>query len=94
LVEAHYRVFANRDHRAIAGVSMGGAQALGTGLTHPKLFIRVAAFSPSLESVTSEQAGGPDFKQLVADSRKPTTSTECYRSDAEGRYVVPVREAV
>ena len=70
LVEAHFRVYADRDHRAIAGLSLGGAQALGTGLSHPELFSRVAGFSPALGAVTQEQAGGLDFKKLVADSKK------------------------
>jgi enterochelin esterase-like enzyme len=70
LVEAHFRVYPDRDHRAIAGLSLGGAQALGTGLSHPELFSRVAGFSPALGAVTQEQAGGLDFKKLVADSKK------------------------
>ena len=32
-VQANYRVHTDREHRAIAGLSLGGAQALGIGLT-------------------------------------------------------------
>lgn len=70
LVQANYRVYTDRNHRAIAGLSLGGAQALGTGLSHPELFSRVAGFSPALGAVTSPQAGGLDFGKLVADPKK------------------------
>lgn len=69
-VQANYRVYADRDHRAIAGLSLGGAQALGIGMSHPELFSRVAGFSPALGAVTSAEAGGLDFKKLIADSKK------------------------
>ncbi len=69
-VQASYRVHADREHRAIAGLSLGGGQALGIGLSHVDLFSRVAAFSPALGAVTSPQAGGLDFKALIADSKQ------------------------
>ena len=68
-IEANYRVHADREHRAVAGLSLGGAQALGLGLSHIELFSRVAGFSPALGAVTSPQAGGLDFKALLADAR-------------------------
>jgi enterochelin esterase-like enzyme len=70
LVQAGYRVYTDRDHRAIAGLSLGGAQALGLGLSHPELFTRVAGLSPALGAVTSPEGGGLDLKQLVGDSKK------------------------
>jgi enterochelin esterase family protein len=69
-VQASYRVHPDRDHRAIAGLSLGGAQALGIGLSHTDLFSRVAGFSPALGAVTSPQAGGLDFKALIADAKQ------------------------
>ena len=69
-VQANYRVYADRDRRAIAGLSLGGGQALGIGLSHTDLFSRVAGFSAALGAVTSPQAGGLDFHTLVADSKK------------------------
>jgi enterochelin esterase-like enzyme len=44
-VEAAYRVAAGREHRAIAGLSMGGAEALLVGLNHLDRFAWVGAFS-------------------------------------------------
>ena len=48
LVERNYRVLANADHRAIAGLSMGGGQSLSIGLTHPELFHYVLGFSAAI----------------------------------------------
>ena len=44
-VEKSYRVSKSRDMRAIAGLSMGGNEALMTGLNHLDLFAWVGAFS-------------------------------------------------
>jgi enterochelin esterase family protein len=69
-IQSNYRVHASREQRAIAGLSLGGGQALGIGLSHQDLFSRVAAFSPAIGAVTSPQAGGLDFKPLLADAKK------------------------
>jgi enterochelin esterase family protein len=69
-IQANYRVHTGRDQRAIAGLSLGGGQALGLGLARQDLFSRVAAFSPAIGAVTSAQAGGLDFKPLLADAKK------------------------
>ena len=44
-IESRYAVLADRDHRAIAGLSMGGGQSLNFGLSHPELFAWVGGFS-------------------------------------------------
>jgi enterochelin esterase-like enzyme len=46
-VEAKYSVDVDREHRAIAGLSMGGGQALNFGLSHPDTFAWIGAFSPA-----------------------------------------------
>ncbi|HLQ78543.1 MAG TPA: alpha/beta hydrolase-fold protein [Terriglobia bacterium] len=68
MVDATYRVYADRDHRAIAGLSLGGAQALAIGLTHTELFSRVAGFSPALGASNNPATGGVDFETVLADS--------------------------
>jgi enterochelin esterase-like enzyme len=47
-VEAHYPVKADAGHRAIAGLSMGGGQALSIGLKHLDTFAWVGGFSSAL----------------------------------------------
>jgi enterochelin esterase-like enzyme len=44
-VERHYRVHTDADHRAIAGLSMGGTESLFVGLNALERFSYVAAFS-------------------------------------------------
>ena len=48
-VESHYPVLTDREHRAIAGLSMGGGQALTIGLLkHQDLFAYIGGFSSAL----------------------------------------------
>jgi enterochelin esterase-like enzyme/protocatechuate 3,4-dioxygenase beta subunit len=48
LVESRYPVLADREHRAIAGLSMGGGQALTVGLKHLDKFAWVGGFSSAI----------------------------------------------
>jgi enterochelin esterase family protein len=48
LVEAKYRVEPRRERRAIAGLSMGGGQALHIGFGHLDLFSSIGAFSAAI----------------------------------------------
>jgi enterochelin esterase-like enzyme len=70
LVDSKYRVYADRDHRAIAGLSLGGAQALAIGLTHLDLFSRIAGFSPAMGASNNPATGGVDFETVLADSAR------------------------
>ena len=54
-IAAHYRVAAGRDHRAIAGLSMGGGEALEIGLGHPELFAYVGGFSAAIGGAYLQQ---------------------------------------
>jgi enterochelin esterase family protein len=44
-IDGQFRTIRDRDHRAIAGLSMGGGQALQIGLAHLDQFASVGAFS-------------------------------------------------
>jgi len=44
-IEGRYSVIADREHRALAGLSMGGGQSLNFGLTHLDTFAWVGGFS-------------------------------------------------
>jgi len=48
-VEARYNAAKGAKNRAIAGLSMGGMQALAMGLRHPDRFAWIGAFSPVTE---------------------------------------------
>jgi enterochelin esterase family protein len=44
-VEKHYRTINDRQHRAIAGLSMGGSQTLDIAFTHLSMFSEIGVFS-------------------------------------------------
>jgi enterochelin esterase-like enzyme len=44
-IESRYSVAADREHRALAGLSMGGGQSLNFGLTHMETFGWIGGFS-------------------------------------------------
>ena len=70
-VEARYRVLPNRENRAVAGLSMGGAQALYAGLRNINTFAWVGGFSgayilwPGARAATTPAPGatGPGVSQ-------------------------------
>jgi uncharacterized protein (TIGR03067 family) len=47
-IESHYAARTDRDHRAIAGLSMGGGQALTIGLRHLDTFAYIGGFSSAI----------------------------------------------
>jgi enterochelin esterase-like enzyme len=47
-IDTNFRTVPDRDHRALAGLSMGGAQALRIGLNHLDKFAYIGAFSPAI----------------------------------------------
>ncbi|MFB3777631.1 MAG: alpha/beta hydrolase-fold protein [Bryobacteraceae bacterium] len=65
LIERNYRVIANADHRAIAGLSMGGGQALSIGLNHLDMFRWVLGFSAAVggQFLSTEQT----LQKVLAD---------------------------
>ncbi len=63
-VESHYSVQADREHRALAGLSMGGGQSLDFGLKNLDTFAWVGGFSSAPNTFPPEQ--------LVPDPAKAT----------------------
>jgi enterochelin esterase family protein len=55
LIDARFRAYADRDHRAIAGLSMGGVESLEIGLSHLDLFDYVGGFSAAIAPATFAQ---------------------------------------
>jgi enterochelin esterase family protein len=70
-VEKGYHVSQDRERRAIAGLSMGGAEALFTGLNHLDKFAWVASFSGGIVTLTSGMWNrGPRMPQDSAEFSK------------------------
>jgi enterochelin esterase family protein len=56
-VEKNYRLFADRDHRAIAGLSMGGAQTLNIAFSHLDEYAYVGVFSSGIFGIAGGRGG-------------------------------------
>ena len=56
MVEGKYRVFTDRNHRAIGGLSMGAGQSMAIGLHNLDQFAYIAAFSGGSNRTEWEQA--------------------------------------
>ncbi|MBI5383546.1 MAG: esterase family protein [Verrucomicrobia bacterium] len=54
-IESRYSVQADRGHRALAGLSMGGGQSLNFGLAHLETFAWVGGFSSAPNTKPAEQ---------------------------------------
>ena len=61
-IESHYSVVADREHRALAGLSMGGGQSLTFGLSNLDTFASVGGFS------SAPNTGAPET--LLPDPKK------------------------
>ena len=59
-IDSHYFVYTDRDHRALAGLSMGGGQTLNIGLVHPETFAYVGGFSSAPDTRQPPTALVPD----------------------------------
>ena len=50
LIDSKFRTIPDRDHRAMAGLSMGGMQTMQIGLTHLDKFAALGAFSAPMRN--------------------------------------------
>ena len=67
--ESHYRVYQDRQHRAIAGLSMGGGQSLNIGIPHLEDFAYVGVFSAGIFGIVPDDrhpASNPTWEQKHA----------------------------
>jgi enterochelin esterase-like enzyme len=63
-VEKNYRVYTDKNHRAIAGLSMGGAQTVTTTDNNPNLFGYIGVFS------AGGRPGDPTFEVQLSEIKK------------------------
>jgi putative tributyrin esterase len=65
-IDAKFRTLADREHRAVAGLSMGGYGALKFGLKYPEKFVVVGSFSGALGAASwSVKTLGNNWKALT-----------------------------
>lgn len=67
-IDKKFRTIADRDHRAIAGLSMGGYGSIKFGLKYPELFVVAGSFSGALgaASITEKQIPGAIGRSIDA----------------------------
>ena len=68
-VDAHYRTVADRDHRAIAGLSMGGLQALNISLDDSADFAWVGIFSSGWFPANQKEEDETDLAQYHSSGK-------------------------
>ncbi len=82
LVERTYRVYADRAHRAIAGLSMGGAHTLLIAIPHLDEYAYIGVFSSGIfEGRPGAQPSGPSFEEqnrAVLDNAKLKKGLELF----------------
>jgi enterochelin esterase family protein len=65
-MEKRYRVYTDRQHRAMAGLSMGGAHTLNIGIPHLNKFAYLGVYSSGIFGITGGPGGnqpqGPSFE--------------------------------
>ena len=69
-VEKNYRVYADRQHRAIAGLSMGGGQTLNIAIPDLQDYAYVGVFSSGIFSLNprgQQQPSGPTWEEQNAE---------------------------
>ena len=85
-VEAEYRTLPGRASRAIAGLSMGGAESLLVGLNHPDDFAWIGSFSAG--AVPSDYAGSFPRVDAALGARLSLLWIAC---GTEDRLIAPNR---
>ncbi len=73
-IDKKFRTLADRNHRAIAGLSMGGFGAIKFGLKHPEKFVLVGSFSGALGIVSVPSKAGvvyPSIKTVFGEDENP-----------------------
>jgi putative tributyrin esterase len=67
-IDEKYRTIADRGHRAVAGLSMGGYGSIKFGLKYPEMFVVAGSFSGALgaASITEKEIPGAIGKSIDA----------------------------
>ena len=91
-VDQNFRTIRKSSSRAIAGLSMGGAQALLVGLNHPDLFAWVASFSGAI----TLWPGAMKPIQVPAETRSsgPSTPRSVLNTDTVTRNIPGLNESI
>jgi enterochelin esterase-like enzyme len=74
--ESHYRVYTDQQHRAIAGLSMGGAQTLNIAIRDLNKFGYIGVFSSGIFGITGDQRFGAQTGPSWEEQHKDALNNE------------------
>ena len=69
-IDGKFRTLADREHRAIAGLSMGGGQAMRIGLANLDKFAWIGAFSGAVRDFNAETSFNGALKDAAAANKQ------------------------
>lgn len=69
-IDSHYRTLTDREHRAMAGLSMGSGQALQITMRHLDQFSYIGAFSGTIRNVDPKTTYGGVMADAAAFNKK------------------------
>jgi enterochelin esterase-like enzyme len=69
-IDATFRTIADREHRAIAGLSMGGGQAMRIGLGHLDKFAWIGTFSGAVRDFNIESSYGGTLRDAAGANQR------------------------
>jgi enterochelin esterase-like enzyme len=75
-VETNYRVYTDRKHRAVAGLSMGGAQALNISMHDLEKYGYIGVFSSGILGITGDNKFGPEAIPVWEERNQSTLNNE------------------
>lgn len=77
MIDTRFRTIPDREHRGIAGSSLGGVSSFWIGWNHPQVFSRAGVFSPSTwigEPELGDDSACTSLRAMVAEGPGPTPS--------------------
>jgi enterochelin esterase-like enzyme len=89
MVDKQYRTKADREHRAMSGVSMGGFGTYSIGLEHPELFSSLASHMgalslPALAGTREEMAANAKYQPMAMAAARTPDQLKQYRFYMDG----------
>ena len=91
MIDSNFRTIADADHRAMAGLSMGGMQTLSIALPNPQMFSSFGVFSGG--TVTLEQAQAIKGSNKLIFVSYGSRELENRRGANPAEYIKALREA-
>ncbi len=78
-IEKTYRVRADKEHRAIAGLSMGGGGATNYAQRHPEMFCAAYAMSALMNIPAGSENPTPDKNDMISLLTKSVIDNSCVK---------------